>query len=111
MSTIRAILVSVVALAVAILPVSVGKAGTTSPQAFITGMQADCCPHGTPCDKRAPGDCAPSAGCVLKCFNVLGALVKLSSFAPAKLPSEKSLLLISRAVSRSDNPPLPPPRA
>jgi hypothetical protein len=107
MSTIRAILVSVVALSVAILPVSVGKAGTTSPQAFITGMQADCCPHGTPCDKRAPGDCAPSARCVLKCFNVLGA----TSFAPAKLPSEKSLLLISSAVSRSDNPPVPPPRA
>ena len=72
MSTRRPILIALIALAVALLPMAGGMAVAT-PHAAFTAPQADCCPNGKPCEKKTNG-CGSVAGCVLKCFNLTGAV-------------------------------------
>ncbi len=73
MSTRRPILIAVIALAVALLPMAGGMALAMQHDASLTACQADCCPNGKPCEKKTDG-CGSMAGCVLKCFNLTGAV-------------------------------------
>ena len=108
MSTRRPILIALIALAVALLPMAGGMAVAT-PHAAFTAPQADCCPNGKPCEKKTNG-CGSVAGCVLKCFNLTGAVA--APFAVSVTPStlEKPALVTQAFRSPTQNPPLPPPR-
>lgn len=109
MSIGRTILVALVAFSVAVLPVAGGMARAMTPDASLTSPQADCCPHGKPCDKRTD-DCGSMAGCALKCFNFFGAMVSDIIVRPT-LAAEIEPVLASLTVLRNPTaPPLPPPR-
>ena len=109
MSTRRPILIALIALAVALLPVAGGMALAMPHDASFTAPQADCCPNGKPCEKKTDG-CGSVAGCVLKCFNLTGAVA--APFAASVTPStlEKPALVTQAFRSPAENPPLPPPR-
>ena len=108
MSAGRTILIALIALAVAVLPMAGGIALATHDASF-TAAPADCCPHGKPCEKKTDG-CGSVAGCVLKCFNLTGAVA--APFAASVMPStlEKPALVTQAFRSPTQNPPLPPPR-
>jgi hypothetical protein len=108
MSTRRPILIAIIALAVALLPMAGGIALAT-PHASFTAPQADCCPNGKPCEKKTDG-CGSVAGCVLKCFNLTGAVAAHVAAALTPSASEKPELLMQAFPSPAENPPLPPPR-
>jgi hypothetical protein len=109
MSTRRAILIAVIALAVALLPVAGGMAVAMPHDASSAAAPSDCCPHGNPCEKKTDG-CGSIAGCALKCFNFTGAVPApvSDSLTPGAL--EKPALVAQAFRSPTENPPLPPPR-
>jgi hypothetical protein len=109
MSIGRHILVTLIALSVALLPVAGGSALAMPHDASLTASQTDCCPNGTPCQNKTDG-CGSVAGCVLKCFNLTG--VVAAQVAAALTPSalEKPELVTQAFRSPAENPPLPPPR-
>jgi hypothetical protein len=110
MSTFRAILVAVVALAVAVLPVEGGMVRAEAAGMSATAMPSDCCPHTKPCEKKTADDCGSTAGCALKCFNFSGISV---SGVVAKLNAVATVHPALAGVSSRSNPtapPLPPPR-
>jgi hypothetical protein len=109
MSTRRPILIAVIALAVALLPMAGGMALAMPHDASFAATQADCCPHGKPCEKKTDG-CGSVSGCVLKCFSLtvtIAAPVAVSLTASAQ---EKPALASQSFHSPAENPPLPPPR-
>ncbi|MGH6826517.1 hypothetical protein [Methyloceanibacter sp.] len=109
MSIGRHILVTLIALSVALLPVAGGRALAMPHDASLTASQTDCCPGGKPCEKKTDG-CGSVAGCVLKCFNLTGAVA--AQVAAVLMPPtlEKPDLVTQAFRSPAENPPLPPPR-
>ncbi len=108
MDTVRALLVGLVALSVALLPLG-GIASAMSPDTVLTATQTDCCHDGKPCEKGMD-DCGTSAGCVLKCFQLSASITQ-----PVAVPLTASALKRPALVRETfgtppENPPLPPPR-
>jgi hypothetical protein len=102
----RAIIAIVVALSVAMLPVTAGfAAASTSAGA----AKIDCChDHGMPCNK-AMDDGQATASCALNCFNYVGPNFSGLELVPAVAKAKP--LLASRLVrSRTASPPFHPPR-
>jgi hypothetical protein len=109
MSAGRTILIALIALAVGLLPMAGGMALAMPHDASFAAAPADCCPNGRPCEKKSDG-CGSVAGCVLKCFNLIGAVA--APFADTLTPStlEQPALIAQAFRSPVENPPLPPPR-
>jgi hypothetical protein len=132
MSIGRTILALVIAVSVAMLPITgtvgafaaphdmssasemsasdMSAAGVSMPDASMPDAMHDCCPaQANPCDKDGQ-DCAFMTTCALKCFNL-----STPSFAdPASFPTGPaplSLLASARLDAQSASPPLPPPRS
>jgi hypothetical protein len=109
MNICRHILVTLIALAVALLPMAGGMALAMPHDASFTAAQADCCPNGKPCEKKTDG-CGSVSGCVLKCFNLTGAIAAPVAVALRAAGLEKPALVTQAFRSPAENPPLPPPR-
>jgi hypothetical protein len=110
MSIFRAILVSFVALAVAMLPVAGGFVDANAAAGMsLSAAPADCCPEGQPCEKTMP-DCGSMAGCMLKCPGVSGAVVAPFAMALTVSATERPPFAVQRVLAPSENPALPPPR-
>jgi hypothetical protein len=136
MTAVRTFLVALLALSVAALPVAGAMARASTLQTTLhqandphggephdsmahghamglDGMAAsgehDCCPHAKPCDHK-PGDCGSNALCALKCFSFSGAFVTPARLMTLRASSVKTGPDNPVVASRSDNPPLPPPR-
>jgi hypothetical protein len=107
MSTFRALLVVLVAMSVAMLPFAGGMARAMSHDTSLTAPQADCCPHGKPCEKN---DCGSLAGCALKCFNFAGITVSGVVSKPNAEAVVSPALAGLTPHSNLTAPPLPPPR-
>jgi hypothetical protein len=105
----RAIVVALVALSVAMLPVTGGVAFATPHDTSLTASHTDCCPHGKPCEQKAD-DCGSVAGCLLKCCGVLASLPAPIKVALPALASEKPTHAPRSFRSPFEYPPLPPPR-
>ena len=110
MSIARSILVACIALALALPPVAGAKARVHSPNGLSAAAQLDCCPKMKHCDKQTKGDCADFAGCMLKCSSLSAVNPGPSAIALQKSPAHEADLVTDNAVSRSLNPPSPPPR-
>ncbi len=108
MSIARSILVAFIALALVLPPVA--RAHVVSPGASATAAQSDCCPKMKHCNKQTKGDCADFAGCMLKCSNLSAVDPAASAIALHKSPAHEADLVTDNAISRSLNPPSPPPR-
>jgi hypothetical protein len=108
MSIGRNILVTLVAVSVAILPLAGAMVRAEPARMSMAGMTSDCCPHSKPCDKK--NDCGSVAGCSLKCSNFSGLMVS-AAVAPLNLAAD--LAPVFARLSFHSNPfapPLPPPR-
>jgi hypothetical protein len=105
----RPILVALVALSVAMLPVTGGGALATPHDTSLTASHTDCCPHGKPCEQKTD-DCGSVAGCVLKCCGVLASLPAPIKVALPGFASEKPAHALRNFRSPFEYPPLPPPR-
>jgi hypothetical protein len=108
MSTLRTILVALVAMSVALLPVAGGMVVAKSP--VLTAAQSDCCAQGQPCQQKGTKDCGSLAGCALKCFSLSVAVVGPPAATMAASALAKFARIAQTFPSASDNPPLPPPR-
>jgi hypothetical protein len=109
MSKGRPILIALIALAVALLPMAGGMAVAMPHDASFTAPQADCCPNGKPCEKKTDG-CGSISGCVLKCFNLTGAIAAPTAVSLTASAAEKPAFALQSFCSPAENPPLPPPR-
>ena len=99
MSTFRTILVSLVAMAVAMLPLAGGFAHANgAPGMSVTNGPVDCCPEGQPCEKTLH-DCGSLAGCQLKCSGLSSAIV--APFTMALTVSATSSYLLHLRPARS----------
>ena len=110
MGIFRAILITLVAVSIAMLPVAGSVAQASAHGTPHIASQSDCCTDGEPCEKQMPNKCGQTAECMLKCFNFSGALVASLAMKPAVSSSDKSALVIQSVGSPLENPPLPPPR-
>ena len=110
MSIARSILVAFIALALALPPVAGAKARVLLPDGFSAAAQLDCCPKMKQCDKQTKGDCTDFAGCMLKCSSLSAVNPAASAIALHKSPADEADLVTDNAISRSLNPPSPPPR-
>ncbi|MCJ7528394.1 MAG: hypothetical protein MUO37_09870 [Methyloceanibacter sp.] len=110
MSIFRTILVSFVALAVAMLPLAGGFGLANAATGVSLGAApADCCPEGQPCEKPMH-DCGSLAGCMLKCAGVSGAVMAPFTMALTVSATERPPFALQRLLAPSQNPALPPPR-
>jgi hypothetical protein len=109
MSIVRAILVVLTALSLALLPVA-GTAAHLSSTLSVSA-HADCCSPDPDCGKQAKGNCTEDAACAFKCAGV--SAVPLVSPVTASMPdsSAESALIPRLDLSLAPNPPSPPPRA
>ena len=111
MTNLRAIIVAVLALSLAVLPVSAAEmrssmaAGTAA-----AATHGDCCSQSKPCEKQTKRDCGHSAACALEC-SVLSAMQVAAKdlVSPPKTIVELAAL-IPPLRSTLEHPPLPPPR-
>jgi hypothetical protein len=110
MSVVRAILLALIALSLALPPVAGAKAFAYSPHGSSVAAQPDCCEKMEHCDKQAKGDCADFAGCALKCSNATAVVLMPSAILLRSSPALKLTLTPDTASSRSLIPPAPPPR-
>src|SRR5690349_21022936 len=110
MNKVRAILIAVIAVSVAILPVAGAKFGALLPGTSSLIAQSDCCPQGKDCDPKDNGVCGKSAACAAKCSSLSASVLAESGEMPLPSPSERSIHVGEIAASPSHNPPLPPPR-
>ena len=110
MSIARSILVAFMALALALPPVAGAKAHVPSQDGVSAAAQSDCCPKMNHCGKQTKGDCADFAGCMLKCSSLSAVDPAASAIALHKSPAHEPDLVTDNAISRSLNPPSPPPR-
>jgi hypothetical protein len=109
MDRVRVILVAWVAFSVAVVPLA-GRMAFSMPHGMsFAAQQADCCPHGKPCEKKT-GDCGSLAGCALKCFNFSGSVPAPLTVALAASVLEEPAFVLQIVHSPSDGPPFPPPR-
>ena len=111
MGIFRAILVTLVAVSVAMLPIAGSMAYASVSGASVLAVHSDCCPEGEPCEKEMPIDCGGSAACLLKCFNFSTALTAPMTVMMMGGTSEKSLRVAESVKAPIDTPPSPPPRA
>jgi hypothetical protein len=110
MSIFRTILVSLVAVAVAMHPLAGGVAhANVAPGMSLTSGTLDCCPEGQPCEKTMHA-CGSLAGCLLKCSGLSGAIVAPIAIALTVSATEQPPFALHHLRAPSENPPLPPPR-
>ena len=110
MSTLRAIVVILIAVSVAMLPISTGMAIAGTAVVSAVATQPGCCDHGQPCKGKNAGGCVSPAGCALKCGSVSAAIVG-TALRLSPRPKTGTLPLFAWSLfSPSYNPPLPPPR-
>jgi hypothetical protein len=109
MSIGRPILITLIALALALLPMAGGMALAMPHDASCAAPQADCCPNSNPCEKKTDG-CGAVAGCVLKCFNLTGAIAAPVAVALTASGLERPAFTPQNFHSPAKTPPLPPPR-
>src|SRR4029079_10939325 len=103
MSIFRRILVSLVAMALAMLPLAGGFAHANgAPIMSLTSVPVDCCPDGQPCEK-AMHDCGSLAGCLLKCSSLSGALVAPFPMALTVSITERPPFALPRLLAPSQN--------
>jgi hypothetical protein len=110
MDIVKAILVTLVAASVGMLPVAGSMAYATVSGSSVLAMHSDCCPEGEPCEKEMPRECGGSAGCLLKCFNFSTAVTALMTVMMMGGASGKSLPVVESLEAQAENPPSPPPR-
>jgi hypothetical protein len=104
------ILVSLVAMAVAMLPLAGGFGHADGvPHMSSTGDPVNCCPDSQPCEKTMP-DCGSLAGCLMKCSGLSGAVVAPFAIALTVSTTERPSFAVQRLLAPAENPPLPPPR-
>ena len=108
MGTVRALLVVLTALSLALLPV----AGVAAPVHSADSMSAhaDCCPMDQDCGKQSKNHCNEDAACAFKCAGV--SALTLATAETASVPnSSAELTPIPRlSLPVALNPPSPPPR-
>ena len=110
-TSLRLIIVIVVAAAVAALPLAGGfadVASATSDAASRMVEHGDCCDHGNPCEKKKTDGCGSTAGCMVKC-SAMSAPVLATAIVRATHNGETESLLVQRLTSTADNPPVPAP--
>jgi len=112
MTMIRAILVTVIALSVAMLPAVGGasmamKSVDMAPVSAADGM--DCCPHKSIPSDKAVDDCCSMATCALKCFGFPGASFSEIVF-PVFAASLNAFLGSNPSDAQTGSPPFRPPR-
>jgi len=109
MTSVRAIVVGLIALSLAVLPLAGGMAQAMSDDAVMTATHGDCCHDGKPCEKGMD-DCGSSAGCVFQCFQLAGS--GTTPFAVVRTAStlKQAPLVPLDLRAPTENPPLPPPR-
>jgi hypothetical protein len=113
MRTVRAMIVVLTALSLALLPVAGVAAPVTSADSI--SAHADCCPPGGDCAKHSKSDskggCTEDGACAAKCAGV--SAIPLASAEAASLPNASAELTpIPRLrLPVAPNPPSPPPRA
>jgi hypothetical protein len=110
MRLMRAILIALMALSVAMPPMAIAKADMPSPDGVLAAAQSDCCPKMNHCNKQVQGDCAKLAGCALKCASPAAVNLTSSGIAFRPSPAHEAPLVSDNASSRSLIPPSPPPR-
>lgn len=110
MGIVKAILVTLIAASVAMLPVAGSMAYASVSGSSVLAMHSDCCHEGEPCKKEMPVDCGGLAGCLLKCFNFSTALTAPMTVMMTGGTSEKSLRVAGSIKAPIDTPPSPPPR-
>jgi hypothetical protein len=106
MRTVRAILVVLTALSLALLPV----AGVAAPVPDSISAHADCCSPDGDCGKHSKGNCTDDAACAVKCAGV--SAIPLASSETASVPNASAELTPIPRLSLpvAPNPPSPPPR-
>lgn len=110
MSIFRTILVSFVALAVAMLPLAGGFASASAAHGFmVRTVSADCCEKGGPCEKPMP-DCGSLVGCMAKCASVSVSGTETFELALTVFASERAPLTAQQPLAPAESPPPPPPR-
>jgi hypothetical protein len=110
MSILRKFLTILVAAAIATLPLAGGFAQFIAPSdVTVSTVPLDCCDKGEPCAKTMP-QCGAMAGCMVKCSGFFASLSAPFAVSRVTLVTERTPLAHQRAVSQSENPPLPPPR-
>ncbi|HEX2447773.1 MAG TPA: hypothetical protein VHK26_06270 [Methyloceanibacter sp.] len=109
MSIFRTILVSFVALAVAMLPLAGGFAAPNAHAVVVSAAPEDCCHDGKPCEESMP-DCGSALGCMLKCSSVSAFGSAPFQFALTVSATERASFAIQRWLARAESPPPPPPR-
>src|SRR5688500_12028872 len=103
MHILRAVLIALIAVAVALPPVAGGVA-MAAPEAVTA--HNDCCPPGEPCESHKPKDCGHTAACMLKCFNLSAGVIALSDAAPSVAAPKHVGLAAKRLAAASEHPPL-----
>ena len=103
----RAVCTALIAISVALLPISGPLAH--APAAEPSLHAADCCHAEAPCEKDTRG-CDGSATCTLKCASISGTVVQRSVLAPWTSEAKASLGGDETFQSTTSAPPLPPPR-
>ena len=110
MTILRKFLAVLVATAIATLPLAGAFAHVIAPTGVaMSAVPLDCCGKGEPCEKTMH-QCGSMAGCMVKCSGFLANLVAPFAVAEMTWDGERTPLAHQRAVSASENPPLPPPR-
>jgi hypothetical protein len=109
MRTLRAMIVVLTSLSLALLPVAGVAAPVTSADSI--SAHADCCPPDGDCSKHAKSGCTDDGACAAKCAGV--SAIPLASAETASLPSASAELTPIPRLSLpvAPNPPSPPPRA
>jgi hypothetical protein len=108
MRTLRAILVVLTALSLALLPV----AGVAAPvqSADSISAHADCCSPDVDCGKHSKGNCTDDGACAVKCAGVSSIPLASSETASVRNASAESAPVPRLSLPVAPNPPSPPPR-
>ena len=110
MTLVRAIVVALTALSVALLPVAGAHAWAATVQTSHFAATPDCCQHCQHCDHQSKDRCG-DAECFVKCSGVSTAPLENPGAAFAQLVPDKTARMGGIAKTQAPNPPSPPPRA
>ena len=110
MSLMRAIVVALTALSIALLPVAGAHALVLVPQTSHLAVTAECCPEGQHCEHQRKGDCGQTE-CLSKCSNLSANQLEDSGAPLGPLDQDKAMRMAGTAKTQSPHPPSPPPRA
>jgi hypothetical protein len=108
MRNLRAMLVVLTALSLALLPVAGVAAPVTSADSI--AAHSDCCSPDQDCGKHSKGNCTDDGACAVKCAGV--SAIPLASSETASVPnaSAESMPVARLSLPVAPNPPSPPPR-